>query len=164
MGEEVVRRLSRSGRYDLLIKLHDHPKNRTIDWRARLEPLVDDHTRVVKEPDVIPLLFLADLLITDASSVSNEYALLDRPMVFLDVPRLLGRAAKATGSMVDLQTWGRRAGTVVPRPEDVLRAVDDGLTHPERFSDVRLEMVSDLFYNPGLAGEVAFGWLGERFA
>ena len=30
----------------------------------------------------------ADLLITDASSVANEYTLLDRPIVFIDVPEL----------------------------------------------------------------------------
>ena len=46
-------------------------------------------------------LFVADLLISDASSVSNEYALLDRPMVFLDVPKLL-KTARGKGSMVDL--------------------------------------------------------------
>lgn len=162
MGEEVIRRLSQSGQFDLLIKLHDHPKNRSVDWRARLDPLLDDHVQIVTEPDVIPLLFLADLLITDASSVSNEYSLLDRPIVFLDVPRLLKRAGKPADSMVDLETWGRRGGFVVEQPEGILLAVEDGLTHPERFSDVRLEMVADLFFNPGLASEVALGWLRDH--
>ena len=63
---------------------------------------------MVRQPDVILTLFAADLLITDASSVANEYALLDRPIVFLDVPELLA-AAGGEGSAPDLETWGRRA-------------------------------------------------------
>src|SRR3954452_23755415 len=83
MGEEVLGHLKASGQFDVLVKLHDHPRN-AIDWRARLAPLEDAHLRIARLPDVIESLFVADALISDASSVSNEYALLDRPMAFLD--------------------------------------------------------------------------------
>ncbi|HET7039603.1 MAG TPA: CDP-glycerol glycerophosphotransferase family protein, partial [Gemmatimonadales bacterium] len=82
-GEAVIERLRATGKYDLLIKLHDHPRDRETDWATRLRPLLDRHTRLVADYDVVPYLFAADLLLTDASSVSSEYALLDRPMVFL---------------------------------------------------------------------------------
>src|SRR6185503_11496370 len=106
MGEEVIQTLKATGQFDILIKPHDHPK-RDIDWFTRLAPLEDDHTRVVRDADVMPLLYASDLLITDASSVANEYALLDRPIVYLDVPELL-TAAGREGSALDLATWGRK--------------------------------------------------------
>ena len=162
MGEEIVERLASSGDYDLLIKLHDHPKNRGIDWRQRLAPLEGPHCRVLDELDVIPLLFLADVLLSDASSVANEYALLDRPIVFLDTPELLGRARDADHSMLDLETWGRRGGLVVERPEDVEAAVDQSLLQPGQHSEIRRAMVKDLFYNPGGATDAAMSWLREH--
>jgi hypothetical protein len=163
MGEEVLRRLKESGSFDVLVKLHDHPKN-AIDWRGRLAPLQDEHLRVATSPDVIESLFAADLLITDASSVANEYALLDRPMVFLDVPELLAAAREREGSALDLDTWGRRGGALVTDPADVVATVADELEHPERRSGVRQAIARDLFYNPGRATEAATAWLREELA
>jgi CDP-glycerol:poly(glycerophosphate) glycerophosphotransferase len=162
MGIAVIERLAKSARYDLLIKPHDHPKNATIDWFSRLASFEDAHTRVVRELDVIPLLALADLLITDASSVANEFALLDRPLVFLDVPELLQRSRDA-GANLDLATWGRRGGVVVERPEEVCEAVARSLAEPERDSAVRTALARDLFYNPGHATDAAVEWFSARF-
>jgi hypothetical protein len=161
-GEEVLRRLKATGLYDILVKLHDHPKNR-IDWSSRLAPLEDEHLRVLGSPDVIESLFVADLLISDASSVSNEYALLDRPMVFLDVPELIA-AAGGNGSALDLDTWGRKGGQVAADPEAAVRAVAEGLEHPERRKKIRQAMVEDLFYNPGHATAAALAWMRRELS
>ena len=162
MGEDVIERLVAMDRYDLLVKPHDHPKNKSIDWFERLERFEGEHCRTMREPDVIKLLFLADLLISDASSVASEYSLLDRPMVFLDTPELIAEAQTAEHSMTDLDTWGRKGGEVVGRPDDVARAVDHGLAHPQALSKVRRAMARDLFYNPGQATKAAISWLSER--
>jgi CDP-Glycerol:Poly(glycerophosphate) glycerophosphotransferase len=156
MGEEVLRRLKAAAAFDVLVKLHDHPK-RPIDWRARLAPLEDEHLRIARGLDVVEQLFAADLLLTDASSVANEFTLLDRPIVFLDVPDLLEAAARK-GS-VDLQTWGRRGGELVATPDAVVGAVDAALAHPERRSPVRRAIAADLFYNAGHATDAAREWL-----
>jgi hypothetical protein len=161
MGEEVIRRLASAGRFDLLIKAHDHPKN-TIDWLRRLAPLEDGHARLARDPDVIPLLHAADLLISDASSVSSEFSLLNRPMVFLDVPKLLDKSARANLGF-DLSTWGRRAGIIVRDPKDVVAAVESGLQHPEKQSDLRQAMAQDLFFNPGRATPAAIDWILRNF-
>jgi hypothetical protein len=163
MGEEVIRRIAAAGRYDLVVKLHDHPKNTGVDWPARLRELEDAHTRLAGELDVIPLLACADLLITDASSVSSEFSLLDRPMVFLDVPRLLEKASADPDSSLDLETWGRRGGDLVAGPDQVVAAVDDALAAPARHSEVRRAMAQDLFFNPGHATEAAMSWLLRTF-
>jgi len=163
MGEEVIQRLAGTGLYDLLIKLHDHPKNTKIDWRSRLAPLEDAHTRVARDADIIPQLFLADLLMTDASSVSSEYSLLDRPMIFLDVPKLLQKASEDKDSSFDIDTWGRRAGVIVKQPEDVVDAVADSLRDPERHADIRRRMAEDLFFSHGHATDRAISWIENKF-
>lgn len=160
-GEEVLARLRRSGKYDLLIKLHDHPRNDAVEWGVRLKPLLDRHTKLVKDFDIVPSLFVADLLITDASSVSNEFSLLDRPMVFLDVPQLLEHMRKK-GVALDLDTWGRKGGSLVRWPDEAVDAVAWSLAHPRHGSRVRRAMARDLFYNPGRATEAAMQWLRQR--
>ena len=161
VGEAVIERLRRSGRYDVLIKLHDHPRDRATNWPARLRPLLDRHTKLVADYDVVPYLFVADLLITDASSVSNEYSLMDRPMVFLDVPQLLAAMTKK-GVALDLDTWGRKGGVTVRWPDEAVDAVASSLAHPSRGSSVRRAMARDLFYNPGHATDAAMEWIQHR--
>jgi len=156
-GETAIRALAAEDRYDILIKLHDHPKGWT-DWWDRVAGLQDPHVRVVLSPDIIPTMFASDLLISDASSASNEYALTDKPMVFLDVPGLIDEL-RAQGSMIDLDTWGRKAGPVVSNANETVAAVSDQLANPSSYSEIRREMVADLFYNPGTATPAAIDWL-----
>ncbi len=161
VGEEVLRRLGDTGRYDLLIKLHDHPRDQSVDWARRLRPLLGRHAKLVRDYDVIPYLYVADLLITDASSVSSEYSLLDRPMVFLDVPEML-QEMRAKGRAVDLETWGRKGGVTARWPDEAVDAVAWALAHPREGGAVRRAMARDLFYNPGKAAEAAVAWIRPR--
>lgn len=161
MGEAVIERLRRTGKYDVLIKLHDHPRDRVTNWPERLRPLLDRHTRLVHDYDVVPYLFVADLLVTDASSVSNEYSLMNRPMVFLDVPQMLETMQKK-GVALDLDTWGRKGGVTVRWPDEAVEAVEWSLAHPRHGSPTRRAMARDLFYNPGRAADAAMSWIRER--
>lgn len=161
-GPEVIRRLAATGRYDILLKLHDHPRDRKNPGAAELMALVDAHTVHVTDFDIVPYLYVADLLITDASSVSSEYSLMDRPMVFLDVPDLLASAAGSKKANLDLETWGRNGGVIARWPDEAVEAVAWSLAHPDDASEVRRAMAADLFYNPGRATDAAMEWiLGE---
>jgi len=160
-GEAVIERLRATGKYDVMIKLHDHPRDRTTDWPARLRPLLDSHTKLVTGLDVVPYMLAADLLISDASSVSNEFSLLDRPMVFLDVPQLLANMRRKKVAL-DLDTWGRKGGITARWPDDAVEGVRWSLAHPRSGSRVRREMARDLFFNPGRATDAALRWLEQR--
>jgi hypothetical protein len=151
MGEEVISLLGQQEGWNLLIKPHDHPKKK-IDWFARLAPYESDRVKLVRDWDVVPYLFAADLLISDASSTTTEYTLLDRPIIFLDVPALLGKIVKR-GGFLDLDTYGRKIGTRVAAPEEVVACVEDALAHPERESELRMAMAKDVFHDPGHAAE-----------
>lgn len=161
MGEAVLQRLRATRKVDVLIKLHDHPRDATIDWAARLRPLLDEHTRLVRDYDVVPSMFVADVLVSDASSVSNEYVLTDRPMVFIDVPQMLA-AMERKGVALDLDTWGRKAGITARWPDEVAEAVLASLAHPARGREVRRAMAKDLFYHPGAATDTALDWTRAR--
>lgn len=157
MGEELIAKLNAVDRYDVLVKPHDHPHS-SIDWWSRLGPLENEHVRLVREVDVIPALSIADLLLTDASSVANEFALVDRPIVFLDVPELI-ELTRQKGARIDLETWGRKGGVVVPDVNAAIEAVEAGLAAPAERSEVRRAIADDLFFNPGHATGSAMRWL-----
>jgi len=139
---------------NFLIKLHDHsydPRHNRIDWAEALKVFDDSpNVRVVREWDVCPSLVAADVLISDASSVAYEFLLLDRPVIFCDVPELLAGYRGA-----DLETWGRQVGCTIATIPALDAAIDDSLASPGRHGELRRAAAADLFYNPGHATEHA---------
>ena len=162
VGEEVIQRLKKQNRYDLLVKPHDHPKDLTVNWMNYLKRYEDDHTRIIRKHDIVPYLFVSDLLLSDASSVSNEYSLLDRPMVFIDVPELL-TAAKNKSVSVDLDTWGRKAGVTARWPDEIVDAIQWSFHNSKQASSIRKKMAKDMFFNPGNATDKAVEWILNWF-
>lgn len=150
MGIEVIWRIAQAGTWNLLVKPHDHPKNK-INWFEELAPLQNDRIKIVKDLDVVPLLNAADLLITDASSVAVEYTLLDRPIIFLDVPKMLKKVTERAPSL-DLDTYGRKIGTVVKKPSTIVAALD-----ASRECEVRKTMARHVFHRPGHASKSVAG-------
>jgi len=157
-GLALLHDLQDTGRYDILVKLHDHPHG-SKDWSEDIADLQGPHLKIVETYDVMPVLAASDLLITDASSVSNEYVLLDRPIIYMDVPKLIEAAMGKEDSMTDLATWGRRTGTVVSSAAALPGAVMEALARPDALSHVRQESAADLFYNPGKAVAAAMSWI-----
>jgi hypothetical protein len=147
MGEDLVRAIAAEGRWNLLVKPHDHPK-RQVDWFRRLAPYESGLVRLVRGLDVVPYLRVADVLLTDASSVAVEYTLLDRPIVFLDVPKLFARVKKRAPNL-DLDTYGRRIGRIAATPAEAIEVIGDALAHPGRERDVRRAMARHVFHDPG---------------
>ena len=151
MGREVISAISRHGRWNLLIKPHDHPK-KSIDWFTKLSDLENDRIRLVHDRDIMDYLRAADLLISDASSVAVEYTLLDRPMVFIDVPKLLKNVIKRGGPL-DLDTYGRKIGKVAHTPSEVVAIVQRSLADPDEEQRLRRAMAGHVFFDPGGAVE-----------
>ncbi len=160
MGREIVEALMAPGLWNILVKPHDHPK-KDIDWFSELGRYEDEGLCLVRDRDIIPYLAASDLLITDISSVAVEYTLLDRPIIFIDIPALLKRVRKRAPAL-DLDTYGRKTGRVVADPAALAAAVRDSLANPERDSAIRRRMAAHLFHAPGraaanVAGVVRYG-------
>jgi hypothetical protein len=164
-GDALLDGLAR-GPWNLLIKLHDKffdPRFNVTDWAAKLAPFdARENVRVVRDYDAVPAMFASDLLISDVSSIANEFALLDRPLVYLRVPdedKLRGRYRH-----MDLDTWGQRAGENAGSAAECVAAVERSLAHPELHRDVRRALAQDIFFHPGQATRAAvdavYGILG----
>ncbi|MCB2155301.1 CDP-glycerol glycerophosphotransferase family protein [bacterium] len=156
MGEEILRAVGGMGDVTLLLKLHDwclDPARNRRDWGAWLADQQEANApwTWIRERDIVPFLATADLLISDASSTANEFLLRDRPILFMDVPELFEKYEQS----IDLDTWGRKTGVVVQRPEDVPAAITAALSDPGTHSEIRRAAAADYFYNPGQATDAA---------
>lgn len=149
-GDAIIRALLDLP-YNLIVKPHDHAAEDplcSVDWRRKLAEWRHPRLHVDLGSDVVPLLAVADLLVTDASSVAFEYTLRDRPIIFMDVPEILnGPRAKK----MDLKTWGRRGGDVISDPDQLRTLVPHLIEHPEEKSAIRRAIAADLFHQPGTA-------------
>jgi CDP-glycerol glycerophosphotransferase (TagB/SpsB family) len=155
IGAELMRELARLD-LNLLVKLHDlvydtrvKPAGgrQGIDWAREIRRFETDRVRVIRDYDIVPYLFVADVLISDASSAANEFLLLDRPIIFIDVPALIAKYKDT----IDLETWGRQTGTTVSTVPELLGALEEAFAEPLRLRDVRRAAAADIFYNPGRA-------------
>lgn len=158
LGEPLIRSMHGS-RHNLMVKLHDlsYEPGPGGDWRDRLEGLKAPNVAVITDRDATPALFSADLLISDASSVANEYTLLDRPIVFIDVPELFRKYADS----IDMEGWGQSSGPVAKDVADVHRHIEASLADPGRYEAERRRIASEGFYNPGRATEAAVAAIDE---
>ena len=153
MGEEVIETVKKMG-LNLIIKLHDllyDPTRNPVNWQERLSIYEGEGVAIVRDHDVCPYLVASDILISDASSVANEFTLLDRPIVFLDCPDLI----EAYGKTVDLETWGRKIGYTVKDSEQLTAALRRAIKMPQEHSSIRRQAAEDIFYKPGTATERA---------
>lgn len=153
MGEEIITALASLG-VNVIVKLHDRSLDNTVrgsggvDWRTRIGQLGQKHPVHLAEGfDASPYLFVADLLVTDHSSVGFEFTLLDRPLVVVHSPDLLKHSRVNEQKAALLQ----RAAHVVTSADHIAGVVANALANPDALADVRREIANDLFYRPGTA-------------
>ena len=79
-----------------------------------------------------------------------EYTLLDRPIVFLEVPTLLNKMARKGGAL-DIETYGQKIGVCVGKRDDVVQAVAESLAAPAQYHEIRQRMANHVFHEPGSA-------------
>jgi len=140
---------------NLLIKLHDTSRDfrrNVSDWLAEVKKrAAGARVRVLEGFDIVPYLALADLLISDFSSAANEFLLRDRPVIFLPTPEKV----EINKERWDTEVWGHKVGVVANSLDELVAAVEDGLAHPEKMSDIRRAAAADMFYKPGTATDRA---------
>jgi CDP-glycerol:poly(glycerophosphate) glycerophosphotransferase len=157
MGEEIIERLAAEG-LQVIVKLHDRSYDCQergaggIDWATRLSkyashPLV----RIAREADGAPFLAASDVMVSDHSSIAFEYMLLDRPIVVIERPELIERAA-ISGDKVRLL---RDASDVAADARGMTAMVRAALDDPRRRSQERRRTAEHLFYLPGTATDRA---------
>jgi CDP-glycerol glycerophosphotransferase (TagB/SpsB family) len=93
----------------------------------------------------------SDAMVSDHSSIAFEYMLLDRPLVVIDRPALIHKAAISPEKVRRL----RAAADVATDPQEVTNLVLAALRRPQRLSGERRRTAADLFFEPGTATDRA---------
>ncbi|MFH1850932.1 MAG: CDP-glycerol glycerophosphotransferase family protein [Candidatus Neomarinimicrobiota bacterium] len=106
-----------------LIKFHDLMDKSVIENYRKLESGL---LRISTDDDIIPLLQATDVLVSDTSSVTYEYLMLDRPIITY-------RAAVRTDQ-----------GINIFEPLQLEAAVESALTNPAAYQEQRKHYLNDL--------------------
>jgi hypothetical protein len=150
-GDAIVKALTGMD-LQVIVKLHDHslnPKLAKQRWDAKLAEWGGQGNVVVwNDPDICPAMAASDLLITDHSSVGNEYTLLDQPIVFFETDDL---RKHYSDKQIDHVMIERRPGVSVDRVEAMKEAVEHALENPGELSEQRKALATHLFHLPGTA-------------
>jgi len=122
------------------------------DWRAIVKEMERQYPNVklAVHGNATPYLIASDVLVSDASGVAYEFVLLNRPIVFFDVPELF----EEYGTQ-GIHYWGRKCGDVVQTVDELASAVRRALVDSTWKESPRRELIDRLVYNPGNATEMA---------
>lgn len=98
------------------------------------------------EPDVMPLMAAADVLITDYSSVAEEFLIFDKPLIFADH---LANAAGRDRAQRDKGDWDGifGCGARVTQKEELKNALENALANPREYSQARTTLRDYVFEN-----------------
>ena len=105
--------------------------------RELLQKLKTKNVRLVESYDITPYLHMADVLVSDTSSVIYEFMALDKPVITC---RTLSRKDKG----IDIQS-----------PDELRSALDRSLQNPEELSHLRRKHLQEV--NPRLDGSISRG-------
>jgi len=147
-GEAIARALAEMD-LNVLVKLHDRSRDPAFcgcDWGQRLAALGLPGVHLAAGCDPAPYLFAADLMITDVSSISYEYCVLDRPIVIFEVPGAMDPYPEK-----DQAVWKQDHGEVVAQAGQVCPAIERGLADPGSRGEIRRWKAAQLYYRPGTA-------------
>jgi CDP-glycerol glycerophosphotransferase (TagB/SpsB family) len=136
--------------YNVLVKLHDSSYEK---WAEKIKEIAD--IRFIDDPDIVPYYSLADILISDYSSVIFEFSTLDRPIILID-------REQTRYSPNSIGYLWRDIGLRVRNGDELNLAIRRSLAQPEEFSPQRKKYAQYLFkYTDGRSAERAAAAIRE---
>jgi len=114
----------------LILRLHPYAKIK----KAKLKRIIKEYGNVYwldmpKEPDTMKLLAIADILVTDWSSIYTDYFLTKRPIIYLEVNKEYFTKIRGAGDIPPEY----RAGEIVHNNEEFYEALKTVLKEGNRF-------------------------------
>lgn len=143
MGLEICKSIDDS--MNFIFKPHPCVKEynefpKTIE---KIGQCIEDHSTFVypdASTDIIPLMYISDLFITDFSTVAAEYLAFDRPIIFADH---LGEKYN-NSNLVEI--WMRDVGEIVQNPTEFKKIIKECLDNPSEKSEIRKKFCNYFFY------------------
>jgi hypothetical protein len=127
----------------LLIKLHGSTRKDYFDMYEKLANR-DDRIIFVKNLDITPLIFLADVMISDVSSAIIEFSAMDKPVVLFNSPK---RHTYKNYDERSVEYKFRDIGVEVNNLDEMKAAVKQSLLNPSEYSGKRIEYTNLLVAN-----------------
>lgn len=115
-----------------LVKFHEIKDTQFIHQIQGKKP---DQIRIISDNDITPYLHIADLMISDTSSVIYEFMALDKPVITY-------KTSKRKDKGIDIQS-----------PDQLRPAIDRVLNNPSEHHEQRLRHLKEV--NPYLNGEIS---------
>jgi len=127
----------------VLIKLHGTTAEA---WKKVYYELAQKNDRIIyiTEADITPLLLLADVMVSDVSSAVMEFAALDKPVILVNNP-LRFKYKHHDENSVEYKF--RDLGAEVKNSQEMIDAVTEAFTTPEKYSDNRVKYTNILVGN-----------------
>jgi hypothetical protein len=126
------------------------------DWKLELAIFNDYENFIhVTSDSINDLLLVADVMVTDISSVALEFITLDRPVIYIDCPLFNTQTLHDLGQDSDIilndsrYNAGRDTGLIVYNLDDLTDAVKSCLRNPQQNSEKRRALTEELLYNKG---------------
>jgi len=126
------------GGYNVIVKPHANIL-RYRPWEIAKARIVKGPRCVIKakSQNVLPYMAVSDLMITDISSVAQEYLPFGKPLVFAN--------PKPGRAIPEEHTWIWRCGDVVNDPRELPDIVRKNIEDPERHADERADALERIF-------------------
>jgi glycosyltransferase involved in cell wall biosynthesis len=127
----------------LLIKLHS---SSLPEFKSAYRELAEKHKNVIyaEDPDITNLLRLADVMLSDVSSVFMEFMALDKPVVLFDNPN---QSTYRHYDPRDIEYAWRDVGVRASTLDEVKEGVRRGFENPGEFSEKRRAYAEQLLAN-----------------
>lgn len=124
-----------------LIRMHPNWYRKKLDEKKKLEEAIKRSERIFdlspqEYTDVQHILYITDVLITDWSSIANDFILLERPIIFIDtklpVKELILKPEK-------------RSGYTVKGEREFFETLEEALVRPNLFEEKRRMLVEKMY-------------------
>ena len=120
----VLSEIQKLGLKNLIVCLHEYDEQfNSLEGK-----------KIIKAPNKNRYLLAADLLIGDYSSILIEFAILDKPIIQIDV----------TGNLEQFGLWGRQVEETGPfkigevvEPKNLEKAIEDALSNKDKYKALR---------------------------
>lgn len=124
----------------MIIRLH--PNYSSFD--GRILDLIKNTDRIIlnsvkEEWDTEKFLYISDVLITDWSSIANDYIVLNRPIIFIDIPIKLFRHGFALLPK-------DRAGYIVKNEKEFFDSILESISNPGKHREKREKLIKRIHF------------------
>ena len=138
---DKIEKFCAKNKCNFLIRMHPNwykqnsEDQKTLEKKTKKLPHIF-HFPPDKYTDAQELLFISDVLITDWSSIANDFILLNRPIIFIETKFPVEKYVLSPED---------RVGYIVKNTKEFLSKLNESIKHPNLFEDKRRKVLKKIY-------------------